>query len=187
MTAGDYLIVIESNCSCLFADAKGLGESLKIKHMRHQIQINLEDYVSDHQYDNRGRFGKILLLLPSLQSISLQMIEQIQFVRLFGVAHIDSLLQEMLLGGSTTEVNGTGGPISNAPGSYVSSNESPSSPLTPANAGPLSPQDHMLTATGSPVMILRDLTPIGAQDDATTVTGFRLFKQEPSLEAEPTF
>lgn len=27
------------------------------------------------------------------------MIEQIQFAKLFGVAHIDSLLQEMLLGG----------------------------------------------------------------------------------------
>lgn len=28
------------------------------------------------------------------------MIEQIQFAKLFGVAHIDSLLQEMLLGGA---------------------------------------------------------------------------------------
>lgn len=46
-----------------------------------------------------GRFGEILLLLPTLQSITWQMIEQIQFAKLFGVAHIDSLLQEMLLGG----------------------------------------------------------------------------------------
>lgn len=84
------------------------------------------------------------------------MIEQIQFVRLFGVAQIDVLLQEMLLGGATTEMNGstTPVPIPNAPGSYVSSNESPSSPLTPANTAPLSPQDHMLAA-GSPAMILR--------------------------------
>lgn len=48
----------------------------------------------------RGRFGEILLLLPVLQSITWQMIEQIQFAKLFGVAHIDSLLQEMLLGGN---------------------------------------------------------------------------------------
>lgn len=47
----------------------------------------------------RGRFGEILLMLPTLQSITWQMIEQIQFAKLFGVAHIDSLLQEMLLGG----------------------------------------------------------------------------------------
>ena len=44
------------------------------------------------------RFGEILLLLPTLQSITWQMIEQIQFVRLFGVARVDNLLQEMLLG-----------------------------------------------------------------------------------------
>lgn len=67
--------------------------------MRYQIQINLEDYISDRQYDSRGRFGELLLTLPALQSITWQMIEQIQFAKLFGVAHIDSLLQEMLLGG----------------------------------------------------------------------------------------
>ena len=55
------------------------------------------------------RFGEILLTLPALQSISWQMIEQIQFVRLFGVAHIDNLLQEMLLGGATAEINGIAG------------------------------------------------------------------------------
>lgn len=54
---------------------------------------------SDVKYVFRGRFGEILLILPVLQSITWQMIEQIQFAKLFGVAHIDSLLQEMLLGG----------------------------------------------------------------------------------------
>ncbi|XP_020293661.1 transcription factor HNF-4 homolog [Pseudomyrmex gracilis] len=168
-------------------NAKGLTDPSKIKSLRYQIQINLEDYINDHQYDNRGRFGEILLTLPALQSISWQMIEQIQFVRLFGVAHIDNLLQEMLLGGATPEINGaaTSIPISTtAPGSYVSSNESPSSPLTPANADNLSPTtDQMLVSANSPVMILSDLTPIATQEDNT----FRFFKQEPSIEAEPTF
>ena len=39
--------------------------------------MNLEDYISDRQYDHRGRFGAILLTLPSLQSITWQMIEKI--------------------------------------------------------------------------------------------------------------
>ncbi|XP_046474811.1 hepatocyte nuclear factor 4-gamma isoform X2 [Neodiprion pinetum] len=166
-------------------NAKGLSEPARIKHLRYQIQINLEDYISDRQYDSRGRFGEILLTLPALQSISWQMIEQIQFVRLFGVAHIDSLLQEMLLGGATAENNGSASlPIPNAPGSYVSSNESPSSPLTPAHPGPLSPQDHMLAAGSPPDMMLRDLTSM-SNEEHTTAAGFRMFKQEPSLEAEP--
>jgi hypothetical protein len=76
-----------------------LSDSNRIKGLRYQIQINLEDYISDRQYDSRGRFGEILLTLPALQSITWQMIEQIQFAKLFGVARIDSLLQEMLLGG----------------------------------------------------------------------------------------
>jgi hypothetical protein len=80
-------------------EAKGLTDPQKVKSFRYQIQVNLEDYINDRQYDSRGRFGEILLLLPALQSITWQMIEQIQFAKLFGMARIDSLLQEMLLGG----------------------------------------------------------------------------------------
>jgi len=69
--------------------------------MRYQVQLLLEDYISDRQYDSRGRFGELLLILPALQSISWQMIEQLQFVKLFGMARIDNLLQEMLLGGTS--------------------------------------------------------------------------------------
>uniref|UniRef100_UPI00398EFAE7 hepatocyte nuclear factor 4-beta-like n=1 Tax=Pristiophorus japonicus TaxID=55135 RepID=UPI00398EFAE7 len=103
------LQIDENEFACLKAvvffdpDSRGVSDSAKIKNMRFQVQVNLEDYINDRQYDSRGRFGDILLLLPSLQSITWQMIEQIQFARLFGVARIDSLLQEMLLGGSTTE------------------------------------------------------------------------------------
>ncbi|XP_020362465.1 hepatocyte nuclear factor 4-alpha isoform X1 [Oncorhynchus kisutch] len=84
-------------------DAKGLSDPGKIKRMRYQVQVSLEDYINDRQYDSRGRFGELLLLLPTLQSITWQMIEQIQLVKLFGMAKIDNLLQEMLLGGSATE------------------------------------------------------------------------------------
>ena len=81
------------------ADAKGLSDPGKIKRLRSQVQVSLEDYINDRQYDSRGRFGELLLLLPTLQSIIWQMIEQIQFIKLFGMAKIDNLLQEMLLGG----------------------------------------------------------------------------------------
>lgn len=94
------LSILFNRCLISISDAKGLSQPQRIKQLRYQIQINLEDYISDRQYDQRGRFGEILLTLPALQSITWQMIEQIQFAKLFGVAHIDNLLQEMLLGGS---------------------------------------------------------------------------------------
>ncbi|XP_065608241.1 hepatocyte nuclear factor 4-gamma isoform X3 [Cyrtonyx montezumae] len=86
-------------------DAKGLSNPMKIKNMRYQVQISLEDYINDRQYDSRGRFGELLLLLPTLQSITWQMIEQIQLVKLFGIVKIDSLLQEMLLGGTSNDAS----------------------------------------------------------------------------------
>ncbi|XP_068603935.1 hepatocyte nuclear factor 4-gamma [Brachionichthys hirsutus] len=84
-------------------DAKSLQHPSKIKAMRLQIQMSLEDYINDRQYDSRGRFGELLLLLPTLQSITWQMIEQLQFIKLCGLAKIDNLLHEMLLGGLASE------------------------------------------------------------------------------------
>ncbi|XP_045567016.1 hepatocyte nuclear factor 4-gamma isoform X2 [Salmo salar] len=84
-------------------DAKSLRDPCKIKAMRLQVQMSLEDYINDRQYDSRGRFGELLLLLPTLQSITWQMIEQLQLVKLCGLAKIDNLLQEMLLGGLASE------------------------------------------------------------------------------------
>uniref|UniRef100_A0AAV2L879 Hepatocyte nuclear factor 4, gamma n=1 Tax=Knipowitschia caucasica TaxID=637954 RepID=A0AAV2L879_KNICA len=84
-------------------DAKSLRDPSKIKAMRLQVQMSLEDYINDRQYDSRGRFGELLLLLPTLQSITWQMIEQLQFIKLCGLAKIDNLLQEMLLGGFAAE------------------------------------------------------------------------------------
>ncbi|XP_039982170.1 hepatocyte nuclear factor 4-gamma isoform X4 [Xiphias gladius] len=87
----------------LVLDAKSLRDPSKIKAMRLQVQMSLEDYINDRQYDSRGRFGELLLLLPTLQSITWQMIEQLQFIKLCGLAKIDNLLHEMLLGGLISE------------------------------------------------------------------------------------
>ena len=71
--------------------------------------MNLEDYICDQQYDSRGRFGEILLTLPSLQSITLQMIEQISYAKNYVGVAVDNLLQEMLLGGAVYHNMNNGG------------------------------------------------------------------------------
>jgi nuclear factor 4 len=168
-------------------NAKGLSEPARIKALRYQIQINLEDYISDRQYDSRGRFGELLLTLPALQSITWQMIEQIQFAKLFGVAHIDSLLQEMLLGGASIDTNPAMMTVANTNvNSYQSTSDSADSPVTsPTTTQCNSPTDHLIngnvssppnTATSN-VLIMRDITPIDENS-------YMAFKQEPIQEVE---
>ena len=83
---------------CL-ADARGLSNTKKVKQLRFEVQTALEDYINERSFDCRGKFGEMLLLLPTLQAAASNMVEQLQFARFFGVARVDNLLQEMLLGG----------------------------------------------------------------------------------------
>ncbi|XP_076267369.1 hepatocyte nuclear factor 4 isoform X4 [Rhynchophorus ferrugineus] len=171
-------------------NAKGLSEPARIKQLRYQIQINLEDYISDRQYDSRGRFGELLLTLPPLQSITWQMIEQIQFAKLFGVAHIDSLLQEMLLGGgidnSPTLVVPNQVPTSptqHMNGYQGGTSDSTDSPVTSPTTMPSSPADQLINggvssppaAATSNVLIMRDLN---GMDEPYSLS----FKPEPIKE-----
>ncbi|XP_066262715.1 hepatocyte nuclear factor 4-gamma isoform X2 [Euwallacea similis] len=180
-------------------NAKGLSSSDRIKQLRFQIQINLEDYISDRQYDSRGRFGELLLMLPPLQSITWQVIEQIQFAKLFGVTHIDSLLQEMLLGGGIdnspalivpNQVTSPQPPLLN--GNGYQNSDSTDSPMTSPPTMPGSPADHMINggvasppqavpnnATSS-VLIMRDM---GVMDDVFPIP----FKPEPIKEEQHGF
>ncbi|OQR80014.1 transcription factor HNF-4-like [Tropilaelaps mercedesae] len=77
--------------------ARGLSEPNKIKALRYQVQTAIEDYTNDRQYESRGRLVQMLLLLPTLQSVTWQMIEMM--AKSVGKTRVDSLLQEMLLGG----------------------------------------------------------------------------------------
>jgi len=87
--------------------ASQLSNVKKVKRIRNQIICNLEDYVADNcQYTGRGRLGEILCLIPTLQSISGELVDVIQFSKMLGYADVDALIQEMLLnrdiGGSKT-------------------------------------------------------------------------------------
>uniref|UniRef100_A0A4W6EFY8 NR LBD domain-containing protein n=1 Tax=Lates calcarifer TaxID=8187 RepID=A0A4W6EFY8_LATCA len=81
-------------------DCPGLESPQLVRHLRFQAQLLLEEATSEQ----RGRFGELLLILPSLQSVAWQMVETLHLAQLLGEARMDSLLQEMLLGeGAKTE------------------------------------------------------------------------------------
>lgn len=93
----NFLILIFS----LFIDACGLSDVAHIESLQEKSQCALEEYCRT-QYPNQPiRFGKLLLRLPSLRTVSSQVIEQLFFVRLVGKTPIETLIRDMLLSGSS--------------------------------------------------------------------------------------
>ncbi|KAL2088787.1 hypothetical protein ACEWY4_015686 [Coilia grayii] len=112
------LDVTDMEFACLKAiiffapDCPGLENPQAVRQVRFQAQVLLDEAT----YEQRGRFGELLLMLPPLQSVAWQMVEQLQLVRLLGEASVDTLLQEMLLGEGVARAGAAAGPGASAGG-----------------------------------------------------------------------
>lgn len=82
-------------------DACGLSDVSHIESLQEKSQCALEEYCRSHYPNQSTRFGKLLLRLPSLRTVSSQVIEQLFFVRLVGKTPIETLIRDMLLSGSS--------------------------------------------------------------------------------------
>lgn len=106
----------------LFKDACGLSDVSHIESLQEKSQCALEEYCRTQYPNQPTRFGKLLLRLPSLRTVSSQVwltlwpwhlspsinlksyqqvIEQLFFVRLVGKTPIETLIRDMLLSGSS--------------------------------------------------------------------------------------
>merc|ERR1712122_12954 len=84
----------------LITDAPSLTDVQTIEQLQEKSQCALEEYCRT-QYPNQPmRFGKLLLRLPSLRTVSSAVIEQLFFVRLVGKTPIETLIRDMVLSGS---------------------------------------------------------------------------------------
>ena len=82
-------------------DACGLTDSGMIEQLQEKSQCALEEYCRTQFPNQPTRFGKLLLRLPSLRTVSASVIEQLFFVRLVGKTPIETLIRDMLLPGNT--------------------------------------------------------------------------------------
>nr|XP_023417240.1 LOW QUALITY PROTEIN: COUP transcription factor 1 [Cavia porcellus] len=82
-------------------DACGLSDAAHIESLQEKSQCALEEYVRSQYPNQPSRFGKLLLRLPSLRTVSSSVIEQLFFVRLVGKTPIETLIRDMLLSGSS--------------------------------------------------------------------------------------
>jgi len=82
-------------------DAIGLTSPPVIEQLQEKSQCALEEYCRTQYPNQPTRFGKLLLRLPSLRTVSASVIEQLFFVRLVGKTPIETLIRDMLLSGSS--------------------------------------------------------------------------------------
>lgn len=87
--------------SFFVSDACGLSDVAHIESLQEKSQCALEEYCRTQYPNQPTRFGKLLLRLPSLRTVSSQVIEQLFFVRLVGKTPIETLIRDMLLSGSS--------------------------------------------------------------------------------------
>lgn len=85
----------------LLTDACGLSDVAHIESLQEKSQCALEEYCRSQYPNQPTRFGKLLLRLPSLRTVSSQVIEQLFFVRLVGKTPIETLIRDMLLSGNS--------------------------------------------------------------------------------------
>ena len=98
------------------SDASSLSDSGTIEQLQEKSQCALEEYCRTQYPNQPTRFGKLLLRLPSLRTVSASVIEQLFFVRLVGKTPIETLIRDMLLSGNTFQwpslAGGGPGPLS---------------------------------------------------------------------------
>ena len=75
-----------------------------IEQLQEKSQCALEEYCRTQYPNQPTRFGKLLLRLPSLRTVSASVIEQLFFVRLVGKTPIETLIRDMLLSGDGNNI-----------------------------------------------------------------------------------
>lgn len=79
----------------LLADLRGLRAPHMVERLQDQAQAMLGEYCRSHSPDQQVRFGKLLLMLPSLRSVSPKMIEDLFFRGALDNVPIERMLCDM--------------------------------------------------------------------------------------------
>ncbi|XP_045470371.1 nuclear receptor subfamily 2 group E member 1-like [Harmonia axyridis] len=77
------------------ADCRGLCEPSHIELLQDQTHMMLQEYCGQRHNVNKGRFGKLLLTLPAIQSVPKRGLEELLFRQTVGDVAIDRLLADL--------------------------------------------------------------------------------------------
>ena len=110
------------------ADAPGLTNSQGIEQLQEKSQCALEEYCRTQYPNQPTRFGRLLLRLPSLRTVSSQVIEQLFFVRLVGKTPIETLIRDMIMSGPSFQWPSVSSPTTSSVTSVASGASAPPPP-----------------------------------------------------------
>lgn len=82
-------------CGIFVSEARGIRENFQVELLQDQAQLMLNDYIMTQQSNNKFRFGKLLLMLPVLRTLSPRAMEDVFFRRTIGSIPIERLLCDM--------------------------------------------------------------------------------------------
>ncbi|XP_057657413.1 nuclear receptor subfamily 2 group E member 1-like [Diorhabda carinulata] len=77
------------------AESRGLCEPAHVELLQDQTHVMLHEYCAQRQTVHKGRFGKLLLTLPAVQSVSRRGLEELLFRQTVGDVAIDRLLGDL--------------------------------------------------------------------------------------------
>ena len=146
----------------LFLDACGLSESQTIDQLQEKSQCALEEYCRTQYPNQPTRFGKLLLRLPSLRTVSSTVIEQLFFVRLVGKTPIETLIRDMLMSGANNQFQWPTA-SSASPGSPPSTSNLQSCPSTVSITSPFSATTSAVTASSASSLFAHHTNQFGSQ------------------------
>jgi len=115
------------------SDAPGLSDVQIIEQMQEKSQCALEEYCRSQYPNQPTRFGRLLLRLPSLRTVSSAVIEQLFFVRLVGKTPIETLIRDMIMSGPSFQWPSTSSPSTSSVTSVSSHTPAPLPPPTYAH------------------------------------------------------
>ena len=81
-------------------DHKEIRDQVAISALQDQAQLTLSKYISSAYPNQPSRFGKLLLLLPSLKTVTGKSIEELFFKKTIGTIPIERIICDMYKNGA---------------------------------------------------------------------------------------
>lgn len=92
----DFVLSTFGNLSCVFPDAIGIKDKQQVTGLQTQMLDSLRRYVTHTYPEDPRRYGKMLLRLPALRTVSAKAAERFLSLTLDGNIQLSALVSEMM-------------------------------------------------------------------------------------------